>query len=84
MEDIESMTPLGIATELSNNVLLDDFDLEDSHEPDFENFELSSDGARHAPLCHLIHPHMQEIAKHEHHFPNEAMTQTHSALTRSL
>ena len=67
-----------------NNVSLDNLDLEDSYEPDLDNFESSSDGARNMPSYHSIHTCMQEIAKCEKLFSNETIAHMHTTLTRLL
>ena len=57
--------------ELSNNIDLDDAIVEDSFEPDIEDFTLTWDSGGKVPLCHSMHPHIKESSKHEAYVADE-------------
>ena len=56
MHDVENYTHIGTKIELSNNVESYDFDIEDSYEPDLENFEITCDAGVKVYLCYSMHP----------------------------
>ena len=84
MKEAENSTLLVMVMELSNNSELDDFDIEDWHQPALDNFELTCDAGRKVPLHHSIHSHIKETSKHENHLTHETKNCMHQILTNLL
>ena len=70
--------------ELSNHIELDNFDVEDSCQPNLDKFELKCDARGNAPLYRSIQFLIKETSKTENHLTDETKTYTQQILTTSL
>ena len=71
MHLVDSIAPLGMDVELSNNIDAEHFDYEDSFDPALENFNFACNSGGKIPLHHSIHSRAKEIAKYEDHVTDE-------------